>query len=230
MLLNDIRLLSQNEISDMKTLDIGCAFGQRVCMFRNQGADAWGIDISEEAVSYGQKYRSLNLLHGSIEDSRLQANSFDCIILIDVIEHLPQPKQVILKCFELLNPGGLLVIYTPNFGCFNRVGDSWAGFKKSYEHILYFNCFSLGYLLKKCGFHIIANKTVDSMPLTEIQTNRYSKFIFKQVLNKILQIVPDKLYCKLRYVKGNFLTRRIRWSPLDTYYHLLLYAQKPKQD
>lgn len=233
MLLNDIRFLSQKEIQDIKILDVGCAFGQRVHVLRNQGADAWGIDISEEAVSYGQKYRSLNLLCGKIEDIELPANSFDCITMIDVIEHTFQPKQMILKCFDLLKPGGFLVSYTPNFGCFKKVKDEWGGFKKGYEHVLYFDYPSLNYLLSTNGFRVIAYKTVDSLPLIEMQTGKHCnspiKKMFKKVLNKTVQTMPDKFYYKLRYINRSFFTHPIRWSAHDEHYHLLVYAQKPKE-
>ena len=52
----------------------------------------------------------------AILDSGLPAGSFDFVKLRDVIEHLPNPLEVLVKVRELLAPGGVALIVTPNEG------------------------------------------------------------------------------------------------------------------
>ncbi len=45
-----------------------------------------------------------------------QIGHVDVIVLFDVIEHLPNPRETLALCHEYLNPGGIIVITTGDFG------------------------------------------------------------------------------------------------------------------
>ena len=45
-----------------------------------------------------------------------RVGAVDVIVLFDVIEHLPQPRETLALCCQHLNPGGIIVITTGDFG------------------------------------------------------------------------------------------------------------------
>ncbi len=95
-----------------KWLDIGCSTGTFVKLLEENGLDARGIDISDEAVRLAKKEG----LPVECKDifSVDQNQRFDCITAFDVIEHLRDPASFIQAANRLLKIGGTLVITTPN--------------------------------------------------------------------------------------------------------------------
>jgi SAM-dependent methyltransferase len=98
-----------------KLLELGCAYG----FFLMEAAryfDVAGIELSAEAVVHGRR-AGLNVLQGMADAAGLhRIGQVDIIVLFDVIEHLPQPRETVALCCQHLNPGGIIVITTGDFG------------------------------------------------------------------------------------------------------------------
>jgi SAM-dependent methyltransferase len=98
-----------------KLLELGCAYG----FFLMEAAryfDVAGIELSAEAAVHGRR-AGLNVLQGMADAASLQRiGQVDIIVLFDVIEHLPQPRETVALCCQHLNPGGIIVITTGDFG------------------------------------------------------------------------------------------------------------------
>src|SRR5258708_23801105 len=101
--------------SSGRLLVIGCAYG----FFLREAVryfDVVGIELAEKAADYGRR-AGLNVLQGTADEPTLrQAGRVDIIVLFDVIEHLPEPRQTLALCHECLNPDGIIVITTGDFG------------------------------------------------------------------------------------------------------------------
>jgi 2-polyprenyl-3-methyl-5-hydroxy-6-metoxy-1,4-benzoquinol methylase len=97
-------------------LDLGCGSGATVSAATRQGWDAIGIDIDPTLVEIGRRELGADLRCGTLPDPRLQSEGFDFIRLRDVIEHLPNPYDVLVEIERLLAPGGVLLVATPNEG------------------------------------------------------------------------------------------------------------------
>jgi SAM-dependent methyltransferase len=98
-----------------KLLELGCAYG----FFLKAAAryfDVAGIELAPEAAAHGQR-EGLNVLQGTADAANLQRiGKVDVIVLFDVIEHLPQPREILALCRDHLNGGGIIVITTGDFG------------------------------------------------------------------------------------------------------------------
>jgi SAM-dependent methyltransferase len=98
-----------------KLLELGCAYG----FFLKEAAryfDVTGIELAAEAARHARR-AGLHVLHGVADDATLRAiGPLDVVVLFDVIEHLPEPRETLAVCRRQLNPGGIIVITTGDFG------------------------------------------------------------------------------------------------------------------
>jgi SAM-dependent methyltransferase len=105
----------RNYRHDGRLLELGCAYG----FFLMEAArhfDVAGIELSAEAAEHGRR-AGLHILQGMVDETKLrQIGRVDVIVLFDVIEHLPQPRETLALCHRYLNPGGIVVIATGDFG------------------------------------------------------------------------------------------------------------------
>jgi 2-polyprenyl-3-methyl-5-hydroxy-6-metoxy-1,4-benzoquinol methylase len=101
-------------------LDVGCGFGQLARALRAFGAErVTGIDISAELIAQLNKSSpELDFRRGTLGDDAFRATlgSFDAIALVEVLQYLPIP-ETLNQAFELLRPGGRLVVVVPNGRC-----------------------------------------------------------------------------------------------------------------
>jgi SAM-dependent methyltransferase len=97
-----------------RLLDVGCAYG----FFLEEAKpfyDVSGIEIAEEAAA-ACRARGLRVATGVADEAHMaELGMTDVIVLLDVIEHLPDPAATLELCARQLNPGGIIVITTGDF-------------------------------------------------------------------------------------------------------------------
>src|SRR5262249_26617361 len=96
----------------LRLLDIGAAQGALLEEAARLGFDAEGVDHCEDNVQRACA-KGLKVKHLSVEDLD-DESAFDVITMMDIIEHLPNPVDVLKRVARALKPGGELVVYTPN--------------------------------------------------------------------------------------------------------------------
>ncbi len=110
-------LLELVDPAGMRVLDAGCGAGGNGALMKGAGAaEVVGIELHPTAA---QRARAVcdRVLEGDLADLDLEAlgpASFDLVLAIDVLEHLPAPQEVLQRLVGLLRPGGLLVACIPN--------------------------------------------------------------------------------------------------------------------
>ncbi|MBF0382586.1 MAG: class I SAM-dependent methyltransferase [Magnetococcales bacterium] len=121
-------------------LDVGCATGEMLAAAAKLGFEPYGVEISPEGVATCQTKFGMDRIHGGyLQREIFPSNFFACIMMSDVIEHLPDPEAMKALLLDLLQPGGILVISTPDTGTLSRrvMQRHWPQYKE--EHLLYFN-------------------------------------------------------------------------------------------
>ncbi|MGH7323066.1 MAG: class I SAM-dependent methyltransferase [Candidatus Rokuibacteriota bacterium] len=97
-----------------RLLDVGCGNGQFVAAMRTLGWDARGIDVDEGGLAVARQHFGVPVTQGTLAEARFPAHSFDAVTLHHVIEHVPDPVDVLRECGRILQPGGRIVVVTPN--------------------------------------------------------------------------------------------------------------------
>jgi 2-polyprenyl-3-methyl-5-hydroxy-6-metoxy-1,4-benzoquinol methylase len=135
-------------------LDIGAAAGLLVKLAREQGLDAQGVEPSHDLVAAAARLHGVDLIQGTVPHERLRGALFDIVFLADVIEHVPDPVALLRGARELLAPGGVLLVVTPDVGSLARrlLGKRWWHFRLA--HVGYFDARSLGEACARAGLSV----------------------------------------------------------------------------
>jgi 2-polyprenyl-3-methyl-5-hydroxy-6-metoxy-1,4-benzoquinol methylase len=99
-------------------LDVGCSTGFVVEAALSLNWDAMGIDLNPSAIDFGV---SLGLPLEKKKIQEITNQKFDVIGMFDVLEHIPYPKEILDHAYSLLNPGGIIYIYVPNYNSASRL-------------------------------------------------------------------------------------------------------------
>lgn len=141
-----------------KYLDIGCNKGFLIAAGMQLGWDVYGAEIVPElTVPFGNSYKEYrdHLYAGRFCDVRphLDENMFDLITAIDVVEHFEDPLADFQGIYDVLKPGGVFVVQTPEAACdqAKELMEKW-GALKPLEHINLFTSKNLGEFSRRFGF------------------------------------------------------------------------------
>src|SRR5262249_41826367 len=82
---------------------------------RNVGLEPHGCDLSPGAVALAGRLVGDQQIHlGTVHELPYESGTFDCVLALEVLEHLPSPRPFLERLAWLLKPGGLLLLTTPN--------------------------------------------------------------------------------------------------------------------
>lgn len=155
-----------------RLLELGCGKGHFISVAEARGWEAVGLEVSHSALEVlGQlkKERQLkfSVIESPLTEASLPGESFDAVVLIEVIEHLDDPVATLRETRRLLKNRGILYLTTPNAGSLSRVllGDRWRVIAE--EHRILLNPRALSAGLKELGFHPLT-VTTKNLDLPEI--------------------------------------------------------------
>jgi len=110
-----------NEGIKGKLLDIGCSNGEFLYPAKLRGFEVRGVELNPYTSEIARD-NGLEVFTGTLSDARskpgFEEESFDVIFLGDLIEHVGDPRALLVECQSLLAPNGKIIISTPNLDCF----------------------------------------------------------------------------------------------------------------
>ena len=147
-----------------RILDIGCGAGEFLCSFTKRGWQTVGVEPGKE---YAEKARSrgIEVIEESLTDDLVKRlGTFDAVLLIHVLEHVPYPEHMLRLVRDLLGPGGLFLCEVPNdFNPLQEVAISVQGLRPWWialpDHLNYFSISTLASCIAGHGFEILVQTT-----------------------------------------------------------------------
>jgi len=156
--------LSYLDDHDFRVADIGCGEGitleKLVKIFPHK--DCLGLDGLIENLFICAGYR-LKTVGGDVFHLPFQNNSIDCVLLLEVIEHLLTPERAIGEIHRVIRPDGKLIVLFPNDLCFKIARLLTLKFNEaSYNpgHVRQWTPKDIRRSLTLNGFKIIARKNI----------------------------------------------------------------------
>jgi len=191
-----------------RLLDVGCATGLFVDIATSRGWTATGMDVSEFAIKEANAHYTGMFMVADLMTADFPTNSYDTITMFDVIEHVPQPLEVLSRIADLLSDQGLLVIETPNAGGLmaKLMRHRWPYYRPP-EHLFYFSPTSLQVALKKSRFELLSwNKSVKTMQVDYIiEMLQLTNPVLAHILSRMSSISPVFSTRSLNVPTGSFL-------------------------
>ena len=159
-----LEIILKNEVeNNFNLLDIGCGNGFLTKDMSRYFKKVIGIDNSNSAISQAKKNYSgnINFINAKIENLE-NYQPFNCITLIEVIEHLYSPDDILQKIYQIANNDTKIIISTPFHGFIKNLLILISGkFDKHFTplwehgHIKFFSKNTLKQLIERNNFKIV---------------------------------------------------------------------------
>lgn len=165
-----------------RVLDVGCGTGDLLRTLASAGWEAIGTEPAREIADVGRAAGldvQVATAAGYLTQwRRAGAPPFGGIVLLNVLEHVPDPAGLLLSLAPALAPGGRLVVRVPND--FNPLqvaaiemlgGEPW--WVAVPDHVNYFDHASIGTLLERTGFDVVKRSADFPMELFLLMGDDY---------------------------------------------------------
>jgi 2-polyprenyl-3-methyl-5-hydroxy-6-metoxy-1,4-benzoquinol methylase len=145
-----------------RLLDVGCGNGENVTYLQTLGWQVSGVEPDLVAASLAREKFGLEVTVGSLEQAKFPAEYFNAITMAHVIEHLPDPVGTLIECYRVLEPGGRLIIITPNMSSLGErlFKGEWM-YLDPPRHLNLFSLSNLKMLVEMVGLHVSGGRTTE---------------------------------------------------------------------
>ncbi|MFA5147261.1 MAG: class I SAM-dependent methyltransferase [Candidatus Omnitrophota bacterium] len=156
----DIAELYMKGKGRISVCDVGCGPGTLLTEAARRGYYAFGVEpntkchglLDKKGIAYTKEFFPLK---AGIKER------FDCIFLLNALEHMHDPVRIVEEAKKLLKPSGLIYISVPCIDALvNRVMHEKAGVFGGHSHIQFFSIKTLSMLLDKTGFEMLEYETI----------------------------------------------------------------------
>lgn len=180
-----------------KLLDVGCGKGFFLIRAKRRGWTPIGLEPNFNAVKSLQEKHQIKVYENDFFQIPVQPDSLDAISLRDFLEHTPDPLLWMRRSWQLLEPGGLFIIVTPNHYsfldslahfCFRlTLGKFTYALKKLYtiDHTLYLTQHTLAELYRRSGFEILQTLRVNT------DLSRYTMSPAFRIISEVLLTISS---------------------------------------
>ncbi|NEO06105.1 methyltransferase domain-containing protein [Moorena sp. SIO3I8] len=226
-----LRTLMAYKLPPAKVLELGCAHGGFVAMMGWAGFEAMGLELSPWVVEFAQQTFNMPILSGPLEDQQLEPESFDAIVLYDVMEHLPDPVATISHGASLLKEDGIFIVQMPNYEEGKTYSemvaqkDHFLKLMQPIEHIHLLSRRGASQFFKNLGFEFLQFEqqlfdydmffVASRQPFVPYTDEQISYYLLKSQSGRMVQALLDKSsdFNKLKFQYQNI---QVQYQTIET--------------
>jgi len=210
-----------------KLLEVGCGTGSFLEEVMRSGKwEAEGIEPVFQAAEYAKSTLSIQIHNKVFAEVQLPKQTYDIVVMWNVLEHLSHPIQDLRKSWDLLKPGGLLVFSVPNLNSLGAkiFGRYWVGWELP-RHLFLYPMNTLRSILTQIGFELLETRCLSTSYGTlgtslTFWTNSWNEK-YKNI-SKILMAIYWSYPMKAILIMPLWLVDRLKKSTIIT-----IFIQKP---
>jgi 2-polyprenyl-3-methyl-5-hydroxy-6-metoxy-1,4-benzoquinol methylase len=186
-------------------LDIGCSSGGFLSTMKREDWSLNGVEMEESTAEKARANTAANVFVGDVLTAPFSPGSFDVITCFDVIEHIYDPRQFLMRIREWLKPGGIFYSMTPNIESWEaRVFKSyWFGLELP-RHLTLLSPRSLRSLMRDIGLEELVVKTPRVSYIERSIGYVFSELLFKLGFSATPQARPSERGLALRLLRKSF--------------------------
>ena len=114
----------KKNIKNMDILDLGCGGGLTCEPLAKLGGSVTGIDFIKENITIAKQHSNrfnlkINYIHDDL-DTMVLNKKYDIILMLELIEHINNWEDLILKIKKNLKPKGIIILSTINQNIFSK--------------------------------------------------------------------------------------------------------------
>lgn len=138
-------------VPDGRVLDIGCGNGEYLLRLKSIGWQCQGVEFNAKAVEICRN-NGLDVFHGDLATAAFESNTFDFVTAHHLLEHIPNPHDLLAEIARITRPGGHVLIRTPNSNSLGRslFGKHWFA-NEIPRHLMLYNKDNLKQLATEHG-------------------------------------------------------------------------------
>jgi 2-polyprenyl-3-methyl-5-hydroxy-6-metoxy-1,4-benzoquinol methylase len=196
-----LRDMIEAKQSKGRILDVGCSEGNFLDVM--QGWECYGVELEAEVAAKARKKYGDNIKESPLEETDLPHGFFDVISLQDVFDHMPDPLSSLKICYDLLKPGGLIVIKVHNISClYAKITGSKFYAILPPTHLSYFDQNTLGLALEKSNFSVLSNHFIAHIMFIKTIFHRLSDGKSQGLFYHLYRLTENSLLGRIRIRKN----------------------------
>jgi 2-polyprenyl-3-methyl-5-hydroxy-6-metoxy-1,4-benzoquinol methylase len=157
----------KEKITNKTALDFGCGAGGFLDLAKKSASSVSGIEL-EKALQPSFKQRDLDVFE-NLAKAQEENNKYDVITAFHVVEHLQNPKEILMELSKLLEEGGEMIVEVPNSDDALLTLYKSKDFQKfTYwsQHLFLFNSKTMSELIEQTGLKLNWIKHIQRYPLS----------------------------------------------------------------
>ncbi|MBF0382826.1 MAG: methyltransferase domain-containing protein [Magnetococcales bacterium] len=147
------KFVAEHDLRNKKGIEIGCGRGEYLKLLNKVGVDSHGLEFSQDSVNQCHK-DGYKVFQGFIddEDYELSKAPFTSFFILNWLEHLPNPQQLLRGVANNLTNDGIGLVEVPNFDMIlaNNLFSEFIN-----DHLFYFTKETFSQLLSISGFEVV---------------------------------------------------------------------------
>lgn len=172
-------------------LDIGCGEGSFLAKVRNMYA-VHGVDFDRDAIAAAKRFYGLdNVWVATPEDLKADSSGqYDLVTLFEVLEHVEEPRELLVTIRRLLAPGGVVAIGLPNR---LRKGADVDPTDVPPIHLSKWTARSLQCCLESAGFEMVVLWDRKTQPIGFFESGGLLQWRLRSVVEPILSVLRKRV-------------------------------------